>query len=335
MTTRVHTRYLVALEQADWSALPSRVFTLGYVRAYASALGLDEQLAVERYKREAPDSSVALQPPTGAAFQEVKRQSPQVLGVALALVLAVVGWNVFQRISLLKAPSPSDIAEVPESWSLGAVPGQSAGFTTLDVGASHPAPPDQTVPALYVTPGLEAQLTGVDPADPAAVAAAATASAAPVQAAFNPRGAIHGAPATASQVVIQARKPASLVVRMADGRVLFARQLAAGEAWRAPRDVAATIDASEPTAFDVYLNGEHGGALQALLTPLPQLNARAQALARQAAAESAARAEAAAAARVAAAARTAPPPSPQPAAQPTLQPASTATPPAAPLVTPG
>ena len=80
----------------DFSVLPNRVFSIGYVRAYAGALGLDEQLAVERFKRESPDPSVPLQPPVGVAFEEVKRYSPRLIAAALALVLAVVGWNVFQ-----------------------------------------------------------------------------------------------------------------------------------------------------------------------------------------------------------------------------------------------
>jgi cytoskeleton protein RodZ len=286
--TRVPSRYLTALEQNDFSTLPNRVFSIGYVRAYADALGLDEQLAVERFKRETPDPSVPLQAPVGVAFEDVRRYSPRLIAAGLALIVAVVGWNVFQRVSLMRAPQPSDITAVPESWTLGAVPGQS-----LRLSAPQPAPPDQTIPALYVTPGLEAELTGVDPTSPEALAAAAS-SAPPVQRAFNPRGAIYGASASASQVVIQARKAASLVVRMADGRVLFARQLAAGDAWRAPAGVSAVVDASSNFAdFDVYLNGEHGGTLTAEQTPLSQLNTRAQALARQAAAEVAARTQAA------------------------------------------
>jgi hypothetical protein len=188
----------------------------------------------------------------------------------------------------MRAPQPSDIAAVPESWTLGAVPGQEQ-FMRLT--APHPAPPDQTVPALYITPGLEAELTGIDPASPEGLAAAA-AAAPPVQKAFNPRGAIYGAAASASQVVLQARESAYLIVRMADGRVLFARQLAAGDAWRAPAGVSATVEVPNVSAFDVYLNGEYGGALAALQTPLNQLNVRAQTLARQAAAAVTARAEA-------------------------------------------
>ena len=287
--TRVPSRYLTALEQNDFSTLPNRVFSIGYVRAYAGALGLDEQLAVERFKRESPDPSVPLQAPVGVAFEEVRRYSPRLIAAGLALVIAVVGWNVFQRVSLLRAPQPSDLAAVPESWTLGAVPGQS---NALRLTAPRPAPPDQTIPALYITPGLETELTGVAPASPEAIAAAAGAGGPPVQRAFNPRGAIYGASANASQVVIQARKAASLVVTMTDGRVLFARQLAAGDAWRAPAGVAAVVDVSSHFAdFDIYLNGEHGGTLTAEKTPLSQLNTRAQALARQAAADVAARAQ--------------------------------------------
>lgn len=280
--TRVHTRYLAALEQNDWSILPNRVFSVGYVRAYAGALGLDEQLAVERFKRESPDPSVPLQAPVGVAFEEVKRYSPRVIAGLAAIALAVVGWNVFQRVNLIERAHPSDIRETPESWSLGEVPGQ----TEIRLSTAMPAPADQTVPALYVTPGLEEELAAAAANGPAPAAV-------PVQRAFNPRGAVYGAAAGATQVVIQARKAAAIVVRMADGRILFARQLAAGEAWRAPLGVQAVIDVSDPAAFDVYLNGEHGGALTAVLTPLSQLNSRAEALARQAAAEAAARTEAA------------------------------------------
>jgi hypothetical protein len=85
--------------------------------------------------------------------------------------------------------------------------------------------------------------------------------------------------------VLQAKKAGLLVVSTANGQVLFARQMVAGEAWRAPIDLAATVDVSDPAAFDVYLNGEHGGALPATVSPLSQLNARAAALARQTAAQ--------------------------------------------------
>lgn len=299
--TRVHVRYLTALEENDWSVLPTRVFSIGYVRAYAHALGLDEQLAVERFKRDVPDGSVPLQAPVGVAFEEVRRHSPRVIAAIAMVVVAVLGWNVFQRLNLLSAPSRSDLVAVPETWRLGGVLGQNAP-ATLEM--PQPAPADQTVPVLYVTPGLEEQLTGLAPTD-----VAADAETGPVARAFNPRGAVHGASAGASDVIIQARRPAYVVVRSGD-RVVFARQMAAGEAWRAPRGLTATIDVANPAAFDVYMFGEHAGTLPQAQTPLGSLNAQAAAKARQAAAA----AEAAARERAAREAAAAPPPVGAPAA---------------------
>lgn len=307
--TRVHPRFLTALEQGEYAVLPSRIFSIGYVRAYAAALGLDELSAVERFKQEYPDAAVPLQPPTGAALQQVRQNSPKILGVIGVFLAVVVGWNVFQHLNRIEQPHPSDLVALPEDW---AVQADRQREQAIYLGAPRAAPPDQTTPAMYITPGLEAELTDADPDDPNTP----TQPAPPVQAAFNPRGAIHGASATASLVTLQARKPAILVIRQGDGRIYFARQLAAGEAWRAPPDLSATIDTPDPAAFDIYLNGEHGGVLSAPQSPLGALNNRARAAER----ESEARAAAAQAARVRAA---------QSAAQSAAQAAAAAAPPAA------
>jgi len=282
--TRVPVRYLAALEQSDFSILPNRVFSTGYVRAYALALSLDEQEAVERFRRESPDHYVPLQAPTGVAFQEMQRLSPKIAAGVAVIVVAIVGWNVFQRLGHTRAPQPSDLASVPAAWREAAPP------ETLALGPPRPAPPDQTTPAPYVTPGLELELTGIDPAAPGAVPLSPTS---PVQRAFNPRGAVYGVPAAASQVILQARRPAVLVVRAPDDRVLFARQLAEGDAWRAPMNLQAVVDSNAFDRFDVYLNGEYAGPLTAEKTPLAQLNGRAAQQARQIADQAAARAEAA------------------------------------------
>ncbi len=274
--TRVHARYLTALEENDWSVLPTRVFAIGYVRAYAAALGLDEQLAVERFKRDAPDGSVPLQPPVGVAFEEVRRHSPRVIAAVALVVVSVLGWNVFQRVSRLHAPSRSDLVAVPETWSLGGVLGADSP-ARLEV--PRPAPADQTVPVLYRTPGLEEELAEAMPVSDV------VAPTGPVARAFNPRGAVYGSAAGSSDVIIQARKPAYVVVRMGDNRVLFARQLAAGEAWRAPRGVSAVVEVADPAAFDVYIFGEHAGSLPQAQTQLGSLNSQAQAKARATAAE--------------------------------------------------
>lgn len=296
--TRVHPRFLTAIEQGDQSVLPSRIFTTGYVRIYAQVLGLDELEAVEQFKRENPEAATQLQAPTGAAFQEMRRRSPAILAVVGMVAVAFLSWNIYQRLSRIEPPHPSDLVATPKEWrEITDVPGPEE----LTLNAPQAAPPDQTIPPMYLTRGIEAELLGDDPE----ALATATPPSPPVQAAFNPRGALYGAPATSSIVVLQANRPVTLVIRQGDGRILFARQLAAGDSWRAPQNVQAVVDVSEPAAFDIYMNGEHAGTLATNQTQLGSLNNRAAGLARASEARAAAAAEAEARARAARAAEAA------------------------------
>jgi len=313
--TRVRADYLKALEENAWGLLPSRPFTLGYVRAYARALGLDEEAAADRFKAEYPDNAERLQAPVGSELEDVKRRSPWILAVVGVMIAGVVAWNVTQRITTADHVASSALEDTPSTWKEG------EPLAVIPVSAPLPAPADQTVPAPYITPGL----------DPETQAAALAAQANPtppgpqinVGAAFNPKGAIYGAAPNASGVTIQARKPANIVVRNGDGSVVyFARQLAAGEAWRAPVSGNMVVDVSDPIAFAVYLNGEYHGSLPATLTQVQQLNN--QAATSQAAAARAAAAQAAAAARAQAAAASVPDQGP---ATPAPRPAAPATPP--------
>jgi len=63
--TRVRRAYLDAIETTRLEALPSRPFTIGYIRAYANELGLDAEAAVARFRAEQPDPDSALREPVG------------------------------------------------------------------------------------------------------------------------------------------------------------------------------------------------------------------------------------------------------------------------------
>lgn len=47
--TRIQPRHLQALEEEDYESLPAKVFTKGFVRSYARALGLDENEALQLF----------------------------------------------------------------------------------------------------------------------------------------------------------------------------------------------------------------------------------------------------------------------------------------------
>lgn len=262
--TRVRRAYLQAVEESNWDALPPGPYAAGYVRLYAEALGLNGQKAVLALKEERPQAArhAPLPSPAGIAHQDRRRPSPVLIGAFGAVALAVVGWNVVQRTD---AP-PEEYVPPPveaEAWRNA----PSGGVVAIT--APLPPPADQNAPAPYETPGLAAAMQpaggangapGVIPASSVEVAPAAPH--APVGAAFNPRAAIHGALPQDSRLTVQAREAASLVVRRRDGSILFARQLAAGEAYRAPAEPGLVLDVSRPGAFDVYRDGEFRGQLR-------------------------------------------------------------------------
>jgi cytoskeleton protein RodZ len=72
-------------------------------------------------------------------------------------------------------------------------------------------------------------------------------------------------------VLVQARKPAALVVRLPNGSPFFTRWLSAGDTYRAPRTPGLILDVVEPSQFDVYYNGKLTGHLVSNQTAVGKL----------------------------------------------------------------
>jgi transcriptional regulator with XRE-family HTH domain len=261
--TKVRRLYLNALEEGDHSPLPSRPFAVGYVRAYARVLGLDGDEVVARFRTEFPEAHAPLHAPIGVA-QEKDRVRRLIYWAGGAVVCAVVLWNVAQRTIINDQPAPGPAFPAAELQS----PLPSPGLVKL--GAPTPPPADQTVPQPYVTPGLPPPTDATN--DPAAPPSSAVSTPAPppptAPAKFEAHGAIYGAAAKDGDVIIQAKKRAALIVRGPGGGIYFARELAIGEAYRVPRGTHAAADASDPAAFDLYVDGKFQGFLTEPLTPL-------------------------------------------------------------------
>jgi cytoskeleton protein RodZ len=268
-STRIRKNYLSALEDMRMEDLPSRPFTLGYVRSYAKALGLDPEAAVARFRMDAPEEDQALRAPVGVRRERDPRLSLFV-GAGVIVIIGVVAWNVAQhQISLdgLGKPAPTQIAQ---SAARAAPPPSAAPTGPIRVDASLPAPPESTTPTPYVTPGLP-ETGGGSSAAPISVAPATSETAGATPTPFVAKGAVYGAPAGPATIIVQATKPASLVVHGADGAVYFAKELAPGEAYRAPTLKGITIDVSEPAAFNYFVGGQLKGQLSTPDTPVSKL----------------------------------------------------------------
>ena len=126
--TRVRRSYLEAIEEMRLDALPSRPFTIGYIRAYATALGLDPDRAVERFRSDEPMLEEALHAPVGLIDEKDPRVAAFLIG-ALVIIAAIVLWNVAQRAMMAAAPPPP---LAPEAQTAKALAQIKAG--TMELG---------------------------------------------------------------------------------------------------------------------------------------------------------------------------------------------------------
>ncbi len=273
-TTRVRRAYLEAIEEMRLDALPSRPFTIGYVRAYAAAVGLNPELAITRFKSDEPVLDEPLRAPVGVLDERDPRVAAFLIG-ALVIIAAIVLWNVAQRALIANAPPPELASEAVTAKALAQIkPGPVA------LGAPLPAPVESTTPPAYETPGMAAAMGlgagpgGADIPKPAAPVIDLAA----LPKTFTPQGRVYdmGNPQLGSAVTLQALKPASLIIRGTDGSVYFARQLAKGEAFRVPLLPGIMLDVSKADDLQVFVQGQSRGVLPAqqvlaskLATPQP------------------------------------------------------------------
>lgn len=136
--TRVPQRHLAAIEASDYSGLPSPTYAIGFVKAYARAVGADE-VALARELREETSATFATrevyesydpedpvrEPPSGLAWAGA---------IVAVLLLAAVGlWygtDLFRGGVPAPAPTPTALA-TPEATPSVAVTPTTGGQVTL------------------------------------------------------------------------------------------------------------------------------------------------------------------------------------------------------------
>lgn len=92
--TKIRSRYLRALEDENWDALPGPAYIRGFIRAYAGALGLDAEVLVDEYRRRHEEPATAsfelAEPPLSTQRREDRRHPGRgrlIAGVIVAQVL--------------------------------------------------------------------------------------------------------------------------------------------------------------------------------------------------------------------------------------------------------
>jgi cytoskeleton protein RodZ len=121
--TRIRLRYLRAIENEEWDVLPGGVYTRGFIRTYASFLGLDGERLVEDYRESVERWHRGPAEPSRSPSPSVSGDAPRRFQVPLAglVVLAVIAVAVLAVVAI---PGGSRDEASPEAPN--AVPDHSA-----------------------------------------------------------------------------------------------------------------------------------------------------------------------------------------------------------------
>ena len=190
--TRIRQKFVAAMETEDWDALPGEVTTRGFLRKYATFLGLDPDTTVAQYQRRAniaPGAGDLTEPTVERPIdyrpiemnltEEPPRQVPWRSIVAVLLVLALVAavwWVISYRpgwINTLTSlpqdiqsgaflgPEPTATATAVEEVSNRITATPTATVEATATPQPVAAPVDETPPAAETPQADETSAVGV------------------------------------------------------------------------------------------------------------------------------------------------------------------------------
>lgn len=156
--TRIPQRALAAIERNDISAIPPRPFGRGFVRAYATEVGLDgEHLAREYFAQfpplePPPEPKRVVNPDPNSPF-DLPSLSSQWAGLisATVLLVLVIGAAVFMSRRQEARAEPNAVGTVGAAHS-GPAKDDAKGATPPSVGTSAPAATPAPPPPAQATP---------------------------------------------------------------------------------------------------------------------------------------------------------------------------------------
>ncbi len=261
---RIRAPYLNALEQGRLGDLPGPAYAVGFLRTYATLLGLDADEMARRFRAEAAEvnGKTRLQFPSPVS----ERGVPAGAVVLLGLLLAIGGYSAWYRLSGDRAgperitapperlladdtalPAPSGppsatsqvgtaVASTPVAGASGSSPANPSPGTPAVAAEASPGAPPPSLPQVSATSAAAAVPPPAQPvASPALPAPAARVAelVSPAQLSANHGGETVDAVGE-SRITLRADADAWVQVRDHQGQVVFNRVLRAGETWRVP-----------------------------------------------------------------------------------------------------
>lgn len=268
---RIRLPYLEALEEGRIGDLPAVAYAVGFLRTYATILGLDPDEMSRRFRAEVAEANRKTELNFPAPVPD--RGVPAGAVILVGAMLAIVGYVGWYRLSEHVTPVAEVVPPVPAK--LAAVADRSAPpplpvtTTPAPAPAAPPKmaatePPASPVPS--VSPSSAAAATTAAPERPAAPPAAPpsmVASLTPPEQATSPTDAAAAtippvppaAAATPPHLVVQATADAWIQVRQKGGHVLLNRVLRSGETWTVPDEPSLLLTTGNAGGTEVLVDG--------------------------------------------------------------------------------
>ncbi len=104
--TKIRKEYLIAIEDGRYNALPSESYALGFIKNYASYLGIDKNKASALFRREYEGSKGKVIPSFAAKGKNIRKVvllTPRNIIISL-VIFVVLGYIAFQYNSFFFGP---------------------------------------------------------------------------------------------------------------------------------------------------------------------------------------------------------------------------------------
>lgn len=243
---RIRRVYLAALEEGRLKDLPSPAYTIGFVRNYASALGLDAPEMVRRFRDAA--TGVAA-PKTALVFPEPvpERGFPAGVTILAGAALLIGSYVAWYSWSGTGDRSVDAVPAVPARLEPAARDGEALRPPQAQASAPQAQTPVQPTPSLPPLP-VPVQVPVQVPAPPASAAPATPAP----------------PPADANRIVLRFKGDAWTQVRDArSGQVLLNQVMRAGESFPVPNREGLLLTTGSAQNTEIVVDGQVSPALSA------------------------------------------------------------------------
>ncbi len=237
---RIRAQYLEAIENGEFGELPGPTYASGFVRTYASFLGLDANAIYDRFRDESANigqkMSLAVMEP------EEEGTSPGKKELLLALLLIVLGYGLWYAFSSYEQNKTAEEESAP-------VPDEAVTITVSE--DSYAAEDKNAKPEVKVIETAISEPIAEEVSLPVATDASETDTVKPSE---TPSKA-YGEDNYSSRVVIEANSETWIQVSK-DSNTLISRVLAKGDKYNVPDEEGLLLRTGNAGGLDIYVDGD-------------------------------------------------------------------------------